>query len=192
MKSTKRTFKSNKTIEVNSQVKKYGPVPAGTLEIAGTWKQYSYRKFFRFFPMNSDLLLSESTGNWLESTGKNPENFRSEYCFHFRRFPVRSCRIRWLSRFFSAGSGHRNHCPGNAIIMDLMTIFPIGWLLSFIIPELLGRTPFLINKIFEVLFGNFDNIWIAEGLNDYKLTATLTMSFCVVWFISFCFYIITI
>jgi hypothetical protein len=47
------------------------------------------------FLMISDRLLPESSGNWLESTGKNPENFWSEYCFHFRRFPVLSCRIRW-------------------------------------------------------------------------------------------------
>jgi hypothetical protein len=60
------------------------------------------------FPMISDRFLPESTGNWLESIGKNPTNFRSEYCFHFRLFPVLSCRIRWLSRFFPAGSSGRN------------------------------------------------------------------------------------
>ncbi len=40
-----------------------------------------------------DRLLPESTGNRQESNGKNPINFRSEYCFHFRRFPGLSCRI---------------------------------------------------------------------------------------------------
>ena len=74
------------------------------LEIAGTWKQYSHRKFVGFFPIISNQFLPESTGNWLESTGKNPTNFRSEYCFHFRLFPVLFCRIRWLFHFFPAGS----------------------------------------------------------------------------------------
>jgi hypothetical protein len=35
--------------------------------------------------MISDQFLLESTGSWQEFTGKNPKNFRSEYCFHFRR-----------------------------------------------------------------------------------------------------------
>ena len=51
-------------------------------EITGTWKQYSHRKFFGFFPMISDRFLPESTGNWSEFIGKNPRNFRWEYCFH--------------------------------------------------------------------------------------------------------------
>jgi hypothetical protein len=46
------------------------------------WKQYSDRKFFGFFPMIFGQSLPESTGSWRESTGKNPDNFRSEYCFH--------------------------------------------------------------------------------------------------------------
>jgi hypothetical protein len=32
--------------------------------------------------MLSTRLLAESTGSWQESTGKNPDNFRPEYCFH--------------------------------------------------------------------------------------------------------------
>jgi len=32
-------------------------------EITGTWKQYSNRKIFGFFPMISDRFLPESTGN---------------------------------------------------------------------------------------------------------------------------------
>jgi hypothetical protein len=54
--------------------------------------------------MISDRFLPESTGNWQEFTGKNPKNFRPEYCFHFRgisgafprdtvTFPHLSCRI---------------------------------------------------------------------------------------------------
>jgi hypothetical protein len=34
---------------------------------------------FRFF---SARFLSESTESWQESTEKNPDNFRPEYCFH--------------------------------------------------------------------------------------------------------------
>ena len=32
-------------------------------EVTGTWKQYSNRKIFGFFPMISDRFLLESTGN---------------------------------------------------------------------------------------------------------------------------------
>jgi hypothetical protein len=60
--------------------------------------------FSDFFLMISDRFLPESTGNWQEFTGKNPKNFRPEYCFHFRgisgafprdtvTFPHLSCRI---------------------------------------------------------------------------------------------------
>jgi hypothetical protein len=54
-------------------------------------KQYSHRKFFGHFPMISDRFLPEIDWN---SLGKNPANFRLEYCFHIRLFPVLSCRIR--------------------------------------------------------------------------------------------------
>ena len=53
-----------------------------TPEVIGTWKQYSGRKipdFFRWFPTS---FWRESTGKWSECTGKNPEIFRPEYCFH--------------------------------------------------------------------------------------------------------------
>jgi hypothetical protein len=46
------------------------------------WKQYSGRKIFGFFPMLSARFLQESTGSWQESVGKNPDNFRPEYCFY--------------------------------------------------------------------------------------------------------------
>jgi hypothetical protein len=62
------------------------------------------RNFLGFFSMISNQFLPESTGSWQESTGKNPKNFRLEYCFHFRRisgalpqdtatFPHLFCRI---------------------------------------------------------------------------------------------------
>jgi hypothetical protein len=77
-----------------------------TPEIAGTWKQYSGRKFSGFFPMISGRFLTESTRSWQEFTGKNPDNFRPEYCFHVLAisgvflhdtvtFPHLSCRIQW-------------------------------------------------------------------------------------------------
>jgi len=31
--------------------------------------------------MISRRFLTESTGSWQESTGKNPDNFRPKYCF---------------------------------------------------------------------------------------------------------------
>ncbi len=40
----------------------------------------------------------------------------------------------------------------NAIIIDAMFIFPIGWLLSVILPAAIERVPDLINKI-RSLFG---------------------------------------
>jgi hypothetical protein len=46
------------------------------------WKQYSGRKIFGFFPIISGWFLPESTGSRQEYTGKNPDDFRSEYCFH--------------------------------------------------------------------------------------------------------------
>ena len=46
------------------------------------WKQYSDRKIFGFFPMISSWFLLKSMGSCQESTGKNPDNFRSEYCFY--------------------------------------------------------------------------------------------------------------
>jgi hypothetical protein len=71
-----------------------------------SWKQYSGRKFFGFFPMISGQFLSESTEIWQESTEKNPKIFLPEYCFHVAAisgaflqdtltFPHLSCRIRW-------------------------------------------------------------------------------------------------
>ena len=51
-------------------------------EIAGTWKQYSHRKFLGFFPVNSDQFPVLSGRNRSEIIGKNPKNFRWEYCFH--------------------------------------------------------------------------------------------------------------
>jgi hypothetical protein len=32
--------------------------------------------------MLSARFLPESTGSWQEPAGKNPSNFRPEYCFH--------------------------------------------------------------------------------------------------------------
>jgi hypothetical protein len=58
------------------------------------------------FPMIFGRFLPESRGSWQESTGKNLDNFRPEYCFHVppisgvflqetMTFPHLSCRIRW-------------------------------------------------------------------------------------------------
>jgi hypothetical protein len=69
------------------------------------WKQYSDRKFFEFFPIISSPFLPEITGSSQESTGKNLDNTRLEYCFHVSAisgvflqdpvtFPHLSCRIR--------------------------------------------------------------------------------------------------
>jgi hypothetical protein len=68
------------------------------------WKQYSDRKFVGFSPMISGRFLAKNTGSWQESTGKNLDRFRPEYCFHVPAisgvflqdtltFPHLSCRI---------------------------------------------------------------------------------------------------
>jgi hypothetical protein len=92
------------------QVKKHKPVPAGR-----HWKSLEHGSSFLagnvpdFFPMISGQFLKETTGSWQESTGKNSDNFRPEYCFHVSAissvflqdtvtFPHLSCRIlqdRW-------------------------------------------------------------------------------------------------
>jgi hypothetical protein len=53
-----------------------------TPKIAGTWKQYSDRKSSGFFPLDSSQLPVLSDRNGHEIIGKNPKNFRPEYCFH--------------------------------------------------------------------------------------------------------------
>ena len=69
-------------------------------EIAGTWKQYSERKFSDFFPVNSSQFPAVSSRNRPELSGKKSENFRSEYCFHvpaisgiFLPEPARTVRL---------------------------------------------------------------------------------------------------
>jgi hypothetical protein len=70
-----------------------------TPEITGTWKQYPDWNLSGFFPMDSCQLSVLSGRNRPEIIGKNPENFRPEYCFHKitgiiwnRRFPGRFVR----------------------------------------------------------------------------------------------------
>jgi hypothetical protein len=46
------------------------------------WKQYSDRKFIGFFPVDSCQFPMLSGRNRSEIIGKNPKNFRWEYCFH--------------------------------------------------------------------------------------------------------------
>jgi hypothetical protein len=46
------------------------------------WKQYSDRKFIGFFPVDSCQFPVLSGKNRSEIIGKNPKNFRWEYCFH--------------------------------------------------------------------------------------------------------------
>jgi hypothetical protein len=46
------------------------------------WKHYSGRKIFGFFPVLSVRFLPEITGSWQKFAGKNPDNFRPEYCSH--------------------------------------------------------------------------------------------------------------
>jgi len=62
-------------------------------------------EMFRIFSMLSVQFLPESTGSWQESAGKNPDNFRPEYCFHVPAIPCVFLQD-------LAGSGAQNHQPG--------------------------------------------------------------------------------
>jgi len=77
-----------------TQVENYGPVPAGkhrkSLEHGSSIPTGKFSDFFRWFPTGSCRKAHEIDWNLSE---KNPTNFRSEYCFHFRLFLVLSCRI---------------------------------------------------------------------------------------------------
>ena len=66
--------------------------------------------------MISDRFLLENTGTRLESTGKNPENFRSEYCFHFRCFHAGSGDVPASFLQDPVGSGSRNLRPGKYLL----------------------------------------------------------------------------
>jgi hypothetical protein len=46
------------------------------------WKQYSDQKFIGFFPVDSSQFPVLSGKDRSEIIGKNPKNFRWEYCFH--------------------------------------------------------------------------------------------------------------
>ncbi len=70
----------------------------------GRWKQYSNRNFLRFFPYDFRPVPIRKHRQLAGIHQKNPKNFRSEYCFHFRgisgalprdtvTFPHLSCRI---------------------------------------------------------------------------------------------------
>jgi hypothetical protein len=101
---------------MNTQVKKYGPVPVGkhrkSLERGSSIFTGKFSDFFRWFPTSSCRKVQEIDWNLPE---KNPKNFRSEYCFHFRLFPVLSCRIRWdpVAVIFDLGSGF--FCNNNLV-----------------------------------------------------------------------------
>ncbi len=67
------------------------------------WKQYSDRKFFGFFSVDSNQFPVLSGRNRQEIIGKNPKNFRWKYCFHisaisgaFLPEPVRNFRSGYL------------------------------------------------------------------------------------------------
>ncbi len=93
-------MKSNLPI---TQVNEVGREMAGMQrKILGSWKQYSGREFSELFSVDSGRIRPEIIG-------KNPGNFRREYCFHIPdiscvslqdpvTFPHISCKIRWQER----------------------------------------------------------------------------------------------
>ncbi len=109
-----------------TQVKKYGPVPAGKRRKS---LEHGSSIPFGFFPIISGRFLPEITGSWQESTGKNPDDFRPEYCFHFRCFPAGSDGF--LTSFLQdpAGSGGRNLRLGKLVEIKqhLVSLFQLGF-----------------------------------------------------------------
>ena len=69
--------------EVSTQVKEYGTVPAGIYrkspEHGSSIPAGKFSDFFWCIPIT---FLCFPARNWSETTGKNPEIFRPEYCFH--------------------------------------------------------------------------------------------------------------
>jgi hypothetical protein len=73
------------------------------------WKQYSDQKFVGSFPVDSSQFPVLSGRNRSEIIGKNPKNFRWEYCFH-----VPAISVAFLPE------SARNFRPGNiCITVDL-------------------------------------------------------------------------
>jgi len=76
-------------------------VPGGsgkkTPEIDGPCNQYSGRKFSEIFPMILGRFPPRRTGGRQESTGKIRTISGRNKTSMFQRFPVFSCRTRWLS-----------------------------------------------------------------------------------------------
>jgi hypothetical protein len=62
--------------------------------------------------MISGRFLPESTGNWQKSTGKNPEDFRSEIRFHVPEISGVFLQDQMTFAHLSAGFGGRNHRHG--------------------------------------------------------------------------------
>ena len=73
-------------------------------EYTGTWKQYSGRKIFGFFPVHSDHFPALSRQKLVRNHRKKSGIFRPEYCFHVPMtygvflqdpafFPSLSCRF---------------------------------------------------------------------------------------------------
>ncbi len=91
---------------IYTQVQQFGPETIGSgWSQWFFWKQYSNRKFsdfFRWFPTGSCWKAQEIDRNM-------PEKIRSFFDRNtasiFQRFPMFSCRIRWLSSIFPAESG---------------------------------------------------------------------------------------
>ena len=103
MHSSKRFLLKVKTANILRIPRSSNPV---TKRMVPLFSGYFMEAVFRpeFFPRISDRFLPESTGILQESTEKNPDNSRPEYCFHipaisgiFLQDPVSflylSCRI---------------------------------------------------------------------------------------------------
>jgi hypothetical protein len=86
----------------NSHVEQSSPETASS----GDFAEAVFRpEFFLIFPAIFGRFLPGSTESWQKSTGKNPDNSGSEYCFH----------VPAISGVFlqdPAGSGGQNHRPG--------------------------------------------------------------------------------
>jgi hypothetical protein len=91
--------------ELNTQVKKYGPVPAGKYRKSmETWKKYSSWKAPDFFHWLLASFLFFPPGN----TRKSPKKIRKftgcNTASMFHHFPEVFCRVQSLFRPFPSGS----------------------------------------------------------------------------------------
>jgi hypothetical protein len=74
----------------------------------------------------------------------------------------------------------------NAVVIDAMFLFPIGWLSSVIVPAAVERVSDLITKVHRLIGFNLpDNIEIAESLDGSETYGTIACILSVLYFLGY-------